>query len=160
MEQQTNIGKTNRRIAYAFVALWGYAGSTKLINWSQSQAEMHKQPFPEGMADILFWVIPLVELGIVALLLSPRLRLWGLRASLALITVFTLYLALVLGRAFGSIPCACGGILSGMGHMAHLIFNSFFIILGCIAMVLAHNRRRRDFANPSARRKEGSVFSG
>src|SRR3546814_870665 len=90
--------KTIRSIAYTFVALWGYAGSTKLINWSQSQTEMHKQPFPEGVGDVLFWVIPLVELAIVALLLSPKLRLWGLRASLALITVFTLYLALVLGR--------------------------------------------------------------
>jgi len=65
-----------------------------------------------------------------------------------------------LGRAFGSIPCACGGILSGMGHVAHLLFNSFFIILGCIAMVLAHKGRHGDFANPGARRKEGSIFSG
>lgn len=147
-------------IAYPFVALWGYAGITKLINWSQSRLEMHEQRFPEGLADILFWAIPVVELGIVALLLLPKLRLWGLRASLALITAFTLYLALVLGGAFGSIPCACGGILSGMGHMAHLIFNSFFVILGCIAMVLARKGRRRDFANPDARRKEGSAFSG
>src|SRR5690606_11086418 len=97
MKQEMNIRKTCRRIAYAFVALWGYAGITKLINWAQSRAEMHKQPFPEGVADVLFWAIPLVELRIVALLLSPTLRLWGLRASLSLITVLTLYLALVLG---------------------------------------------------------------
>ena len=155
-----NIEKIIRTIAYAFTGLWGYAGFVKLINWSQSRAEMLKQPFPEGIANILFWVIPLVELGIVALLLSPKLRQWGLRASLTLITVFTLYLVLVLGRAFGSIPCACGGILSGMGHMAHLIFNSFFVILGCIAMVLAHKSRRGDFANPDVRRKEDNAFSG
>lgn len=152
--------KNIRSIAYAFTALWGYAGTVKLISWTQSRAEMHKQPFPAGLADILFWAIPLVELGIVALLLSPRLRLWGLRASLALITAFTLYLALILGRTFGSIPCACGGILSGMGHGAHLVFNSFFVILGCIAMVLARKGRHGDFANPDARRKEGSIFSG
>lgn len=151
--------KTIRLITYAFIALWGYAGSVKLINWSTSRAEMHKQPFPEWMGDILFWLIPLVELCIVVLLLSPYLRIWGLRASLALISVFTIYLSLVLTRAFGSIPCACGGILSGMGHQAHLIFNSLFVILGCIAMVLAHDSRHGDFANPDARRKEVSVDS-
>ncbi|GGC22270.1 hypothetical protein GCM10011386_12760 [Parapedobacter defluvii] len=152
--------KNIRSIAYAFTALWGYAGTVKLISWTQSRAEMHKQPFPETVADVFFWAIPLLELGIVVLLLVPKLRLWGLRASLALITVFTLYLALVLGRAFGSIPCACGGILSGMGHAAHLVFNSFFVILGCIAMVLARKGRHGDIANPGVRRKEGRVFSG
>ncbi len=152
-----NNARTIRLIAYAFTALWGYAGSIKLINWNTSRAEMHKQPFPDGMGDILFWLVPLLELGIVALLLIPRLRLWGLRASLALISLLTAYLALVLSRAFGAIPCACGGILSGMGHAEHLLFNSFFVILGCIAMVLAHRSRHGDFANPDARRKEVSM---
>ena len=101
-----------------------------------------------------------IELGIVALLIFPTLRLWGLRASFALITALTVYLALVRGNAFGSIPCACGGILSGMGHLAHIVFNSFFVILGYIAMVLAHKGRHGDFAHPYARRKEGSNFSG
>ncbi|SEL57377.1 MauE/DoxX family redox-associated membrane protein [Parapedobacter koreensis] len=143
-------------IAYAFIALWGYAGSIKLIHWVQSRAEMHKQPFPAWVADILFWAIPFAELGIVALLLVPKLRVWGLRASLALITLFTLYLALVLGRAFGSIPCACGGILSGMGHAEHLAFNSLFTILGCTAMVLTHKSRHRAFAKPRCPQEGGA----
>lgn len=145
-------------ISYVFIALWGYAGSVKLINWSTSRREMHLQPFPDWLGDILFWLIPLVELGIVVLLLMPRFRLRGLQASLALISVFTGYLTLVLSRAFGSIPCACGGILSGMGHQEHLIFNLVFVILGCIAMVLAHKSGQGDFADPDARRKEVRPF--
>lgn len=151
-----NTSRIHQLIAYAFIVLWAYAGSVKLINWSTSRREMHMQPFPEWLADIFFWLIPVGELAIVALLLVPQLRTWGLRASLALISLFTLYLILVLSRAFGSIPCACGGVLSGMGHTAHLIFNSFFVILGCIAMVLAHRSRHGDYAYPDARRKEVS----
>lgn len=149
--------RTQQMITYAFIMLWAYAGSVKLINWSTSRREMHMQPFPEWLADILFWLIPVGELGIVAFLLIPQLRIWGLRASLALISLFTFYLILVLSRAFGSIPCACGGVLSGMGHTAHLIFNSFFVILGCVAMVLARRSRHGDNANPAARRKEVST---
>lgn len=149
-----NTIRIHQLIAYAFVVLWAYAGSIKLLRWRSSRAEMHMQPFPEWMGDILFWLIPLVELGIAALLVMPEFRMWGLRASLALISVFTVYLVLVIGRAFGYIPCACGGILSGMGHTAHLLFNSIFVILGCIAMVLAHRSRHGEYASPDARRKE------
>src|SRR5690606_33812320 len=97
---------------YAFILLWGYAATVKLWNWETSRREMHLQPFPDWMGDILFWLVPLVELTIVVLLLYHVTMLRGIQASVILLCVFTIYLALGLGRVFGKVPCACGGILS------------------------------------------------
>lgn len=123
--------------SYIFLLLWGYAAVLKLYNWGNSRREMLLQPFPDWLANILFWFIPLLELGIVVLLLQRRTMLRGIQASVVLLGVFTIYFALAAGRAFGSVPCACGGILSGMRHEEHIIFNLAFIALGIYAWVLA-----------------------
>lgn len=141
---------------YAFILLWGYAATVKLWNWNTSRREMHLQPFPDWMGDILFWLVPLVELTIVVLLLYHVTMLRGIQASVILLCVFTIYLALGLGRAFGKVPCACGGILSGMGHREHILFNLLFIGLGIYTWVLARKSLPHSAVSVDAGRKEGS----
>lgn len=142
---------------YSFILLWGYTATIKLWNWEQSQREMHLQPFPAWMADILFWLIPFVELAIVYLLINHHTVKRGIQLSVFLLSTFTLYLILALGRAFGKIPCACGGILSNMGHLEHIAFNLLFIAVGIITLVLAHSSRLRDDVSRRTSRKEDSV---
>ncbi|WP_169305722.1 MauE/DoxX family redox-associated membrane protein [Sphingobacterium alkalisoli] len=143
---------------YSFILLWGYAATIKLWNWDQSQREMHLQPFPGWMADILFALIPLLELGIVYLLINRKTVERGIQLSVLLLSAFTLYLVLAVGSAFGKIPCACGGILSNMGHLEHIAFNLLFIAVGIITLVLAHSSRLRDDVSRRTRRKEDDAL--
>lgn len=141
---------------YGFILLWGYAAVVKLYNWENSRREMLQQPFPYWMSNILFWLVPLVELALVVLLLYRSTLMLGIKASVVLLSIFTLYLALGLGRAFGKIPCACGGILSGMGHEVHIVFNLLFVAVGIIAWVLAQHKGIPGEVLHRVSRKEGS----
>lgn len=142
-------------VSWLYIALWGYAGAIKLISWGTSRREMHLQPFPHWVGDILFWFIPLLELTLVVFLLQTRTRMRALQGSITLLSIFTLYILLVLGRAFGKIPCACGGILSGMGHLEHLYFNLVFIILGWIAMIWTRRSQKQERARSVFSQKGG-----
>ncbi|WP_354357539.1 MauE/DoxX family redox-associated membrane protein [Pedobacter sp. UYP30] len=55
------------------------------------------------------------------------------------LTIFTLYIAIVMTGIFGRIPCSCGGILKNMSYATHLLFNVFFIALSHIGLVLENN---------------------
>ena len=143
---------------YAFILLWGYAASIKLWNWEQSRREMHLQPFPDWMGDILFWLIPLIELVLVYILIHQNTAKRGIQLSILTLGAFTVYLVLAVGKAFGKIPCACGGILSNMAHGQHIAFNLLFIAVGIFSLVLAPYGRPGDVLH-SARRKEGKILS-
>ncbi|TJY62775.1 hypothetical protein FAZ19_20115 [Sphingobacterium alkalisoli] len=99
-----------------------------------------------------------MELGIVYLLINRKTVERGIQLSVLLLSAFTLYLVLAVGSAFGKIPCACGGILSNMGHLEHIAFNLLFIAVGIITLVLAHSSRLRDDVSRRTRRKEDDAL--
>lgn len=123
-------------IATAIALLFCYAALSKLTDFARSRSEMLNQVFPEFIALILVWVIPIAELFIVALLLYKPLRFTGFYASFILLSLFTIYIAMTMTGIFGSVPCSCGGILRHMGYGVHLIFNIFFILLALVGIFL------------------------
>lgn len=141
---------------YIFILLWGYAATVKLWNWENSRREMYLQPFPDWIGDILFWLIPLIELAIVGLLLYQATILRGIQATIVLLSIFTIYFIFGIGRVFGKIPCACGGILIGMGHKEHIFFNLLFITLGIYTWVLARKSLPHSDVSVDGARGEGS----
>ncbi|AMP99053.1 hypothetical protein AY601_2152 [Pedobacter cryoconitis] len=126
-------------IATAIALLFCYAALSKLTNFATSRSEMLNQVFPESIALILVWVVPITELFIVALLLYKPLRLMGFYASLILLSLFTIYIAITMTGVFGRIPCSCGGILKHMSYSVHLIFNVFFLLLALAGILLKRN---------------------
>lgn len=123
-------------IATVIALLFCYAALSKLTDFTQSKSEMLNQVFPESIALILVWVIPVLEIFIVAILLYKPLRLTGFYASLILLALFTIYIAITMTRVFGRIPCSCGGILKHMSYSVHLIFNIFFLLLALTGILL------------------------
>lgn len=123
-------------IATAIALLFCYAALSKLTDFATSRSEMLNQVFPESIALILVWVVPITELFIVALLLYKPLRLMGFYASLILLSLFTIYIAITMAGVFGRIPCSCGGILKHMSYSVHLIFNVFFLLLALAGILL------------------------
>ena len=110
--------------------LFVYAASVKLLDLDHFKNEMAAQPFPPAAAKILTYLVPLSELLAAGLLVARKRA--GDRLALALMAAFTGYTGLVLAGYFSRLPCACGGILSGMGWGAHLIFNSIFLIISIL----------------------------
>ena len=100
---------------------------------------MMNQVFPIWMAEILYWLVPVIELGVCILLIigiMGKTRLMGLYASLILMSSFSIYIAITMTGIFGRIPCSCGGLLNNMSYGTHLIFNLFFVALALIGIAL------------------------
>lgn len=123
-------------IASAIAFLFCYAALSKLTDFARTRSEMLNQVFPESIAMILVWVIPIIELLIVALLLYKPFRLTGFYISFILLALFTIYIAITMTGIFGRIPCSCGGILKHMSYSVHLIFNVFFLLLALVGILL------------------------
>lgn len=131
-------------ITISFILLWSYAAFSKLADMDKSRSEMLNQVFPTWMADVFYWLIPTIELGLCVLLVLTKTKLAGLYGSLILMISFTLYIAIVMTGIFGRIPCSCGGILSNMSYGTHLIFNLFFVALALLAIIIVKRRATFD----------------
>lgn len=127
-------------ITISFILLWSYAAFSKLVDLDKSRSEMLNQVFPIWIAEILYWLVPTIEIGLCALLIFTKTRLMGLFGSLILISSFSIYIAITMAGIFGRIPCNCGGILSKMSYGTHLIFNLFFVLLAFIAVILSKRK--------------------
>jgi hypothetical protein len=123
-------------ITISFILLWSYAAFSKLADLDKSRSEMLNQVFPMWMAEILYWLVPTLEIGLCALLIFTRTRLMGLYGSLILMSSFTVYIAIVMTGIFGRVPCFCGGILNNMPYNTHFIFNLFFVVLALLGIGL------------------------
>ena len=116
------------------IILFMYTGISKLLEYNKFVFQMQRvpQPLVQNLAPIIGWVVPILEILLVAMLYFEKSRLLGLIGSLTLMVSFETYIIWMksLELQFGiRLPCTCGGIISSMGWNAHLIFNAVFIVL-------------------------------
>jgi hypothetical protein len=128
-------------ITLLHVALFLYAAVSKLMDYYNFEFGLSESPFISAFAGILAWTVPGVELLIVVLLLLPVTRLAGLYASFVLMLSFTVYIAAML-LSSAEIPCSCGGVLEELSWPMHIVFNSVFVVLSAIGIVLERKRRK------------------
>jgi len=114
----------------AMILFWVYVGIEKLWQLSAFHIALQQQPVISILAPILFWLLPLLEISIGALLGLParRLQHWGWIASTIMITLFSIYIALGVLDVYDKKPCMSTSFLSHISWTAHLIFN--LVILG------------------------------
>ena len=133
-------------ICLLYALLFIYAAVSKLLDLENFQVQLGQSPLLSAFAWWVSRTVPLVELGIVVLLAVPKWRNLGLFASLSLMTMFTSYIFIVLH--FSSfVPCSCGGILEKMSWNKHLFFNSVFVALAILALVLQNQVNRKNTQN-------------
>lgn len=124
-------------IATMLALLWTYAVVSKWGDHEVFKAQLARQPIPANLVNIVFWLLPSIELICALLIANSHTRENGLYLSLALLVFFTTYVAFALsGMIWEKRPCACGGLFSTMGWKNHLIFNIGFTILNTIAIKL------------------------
>ncbi len=122
-------------IVMLFGLLFVYAAASKFLDYDLFVAQIGKSPLITNYASWIAWFIPGLEVAIALALFIPRLQLWALYASFGLMFMFTAYIAFLLTFS-PYVPCSCGGVLSGMGWTAHLIFNIGFTLLGVLGIYL------------------------
>lgn len=122
-------------ICFLFILLFSYAAISKLWDFNVFKIQLGQSPLLTAFAGWVSWGIPIIELVTALLLAIPKYRLVALYAALGLMSLFTLYIIAVL-KFSNFVPCSCGGILERMGWQEHLIFNSVFVILAILGILL------------------------
>ena len=122
-------------ISYLYALLFFYAATSKLLDFDTFQIQLGQSPLLSAFTDWVSISIPTLEICIAIILLIPKFRLLGLYTSYLLMSMFTIYIHIILNYS-SFVPCSCGGILQKMTWNQHLIFNMVFIILAVIAIII------------------------
>lgn len=125
------------------VILFLYTGLSKIIDFKGFTKDLNNQPFPNSFTPFLRWAVPLTEIAIVGALIYEKTRLIGLYASLLLMSLFTIYTALVLLRVFAYVPCSCGGVIKHLTWPQHLVFNLFFVLITAVTIKQQKSRKQQ-----------------
>jgi uncharacterized membrane protein YphA (DoxX/SURF4 family) len=128
-------------ICILYAGLWVYASMQKFADLPEFRNQMAKSPMLTGIAHILAYAIPITEIILAYLLIYKRTRLFALYASLFLMVQFITYLFLILNYSF-YVPCACGGIISGMDWNMHILFNTGFALMAIAGIVMETKLRK------------------
>lgn len=129
-------------IVFLLVLMWVYAASSKLMDFNLYKAQMYRQYLPTFLKDNLVYFLPPLELGVAIALSFESLAKAALYSSFIMLSAFTLYIALVLTKFMGKVPCSCGGIISHMGWTVHLFFNLFFMLINACGIFIFLRERR------------------
>lgn len=119
-----------------FILLFVYTGVSKLLDHRFFEATLSKSPLIGRASTVLSYALPVVELGVAALLFIHQRIRWGWYAASALMVMFTGYIAYML-LSQSTLPCSCGGALKGLTWVEHLLFNAAFTILAFAGLWLS-----------------------
>ncbi|MDM1381921.1 hypothetical protein HX024_04320 [Myroides marinus] len=133
-------------VQYFFVLLFVYAAISKLITFEAFQVQLTQSPLLSAYANIIAYLVIIVELVIALLLSLKQTKTLGLYLSYGLMVAFTIYIYLILNYS-DFIPCSCGGILEKMGWREHLWFNIIVCILGLLAIYFQENDKENNKTN-------------
>ncbi len=132
-------------IVLLLVVLFLYTGLSKFMDFKGFTHDLNNQPFPNSLTPFLKWAVPFTEIAIVGTLLFEKTRMIGFYASLVLMSLFTIYTALVLFHVFKYVPCSCGGVIKHLSWPQHLIFNLFFVVITYTAIRLNRQKEIHQF---------------
>ncbi|MBL1408997.1 MauE/DoxX family redox-associated membrane protein [Sphingobacterium faecale] len=123
------------------MVFWLYVALDKLWDLPQFHSALLRQPFPDGWADILFWLLPLTELVLAVLFITtyhPNSRHSAERSDLGisnlsirlpyilsalLLAIFSVYIALGILHLYEERPCGCASVFRGLSWSWHLLLN-------------------------------------
>ncbi len=132
----------NSVTSYLLVFLFTYTALSKIIDHETFKSAILQSPLIKNEATAISWLIPGLEILIVIMLLSYRLRNVGLLMSLLLMTMFTGYIVYMI-LFVPHLPCSCGGVIQQLSWSNHVWFNCVFIIL--ITTVLFSSNKHKLF---------------
>ncbi len=127
---------TTELLSGLLVFLFAYTALSKLMSISFFVHQLHQFPYLGNFSTLVAWLIPLCELAVVIMLLAPYYHRTGLWGCLILLSIFTTYLMVMLTSHKQNLPCSCGGVLKYLSWGQHIGFNSFFILITLLGILI------------------------
>jgi uncharacterized membrane protein YphA (DoxX/SURF4 family) len=128
-------------IVLLFMILFLYTGISKIMDYAVFKEQLAANPVLTPAAAIIARLLPVTEFLLVIMLIVPKWRLKGLYLSTGLMLAFTIYIIALMLFA-DHLPCSCGGVLAQLSWGEHIVFNSVFIVLGVLGIVLLKKLNR------------------
>ncbi len=119
-------------VSILLALLFGLTALDKALHFEHFHAELGKSPFLMAYQGWVAWGTPTVEAIVAVALLFRQTRLWGLYASVSLMSLFTGYVYLLLNYSYYT-PCLCSAALESLSWEQHLAFNIVFLALAVLA---------------------------
>jgi len=120
-------------ICFLLIVLFFYAAVTKLLDYEKFVAQLGQSLVLRGGAKFIAVILPAIEVLICIGLAIPRFKLYALYASMFLLFVFTVYIAVML-IVSSKLPCSCGGVLNTLSWSEHLVFNIIFLVAAGVSV--------------------------
>jgi len=138
MNSNRTIYTTYKLLRGVMLLFWLYVGLDKIWQLEAFRIALQQQPVIGFLATILFWLLPVLEIGTGILLALPvsRLQRLGWKASTLLILVFTIYIGLGVLDVYAQKPCMCTSFLSQISWSTHLLINVGLLVLSFIGWIL------------------------
>lgn len=135
----------------AMLLFWLYAGLDKIWQLGAFQIALQQQPVISFMAPLLFWLLPLLEIGLAVLLALPayQLQRWGWWGSIVLISLFSVYIGLGVLDVYAQKPCMCTSFLSQISWNTHLLVNLLILGLSILGLLLGDRCRNIKLEAPA-----------
>ncbi|CAM3951692.1 hypothetical protein SAMN06265348_104127 [Pedobacter westerhofensis] len=128
-------------IIFLLAGLFFYTASDKLLDYDQFVWQINNQPFDNSLTPILAPALPAVELLLTILLLWRRTSLIGLFGAGVLMSIFTIYIALVNLSFYDRVPCSCATAFEHLSWPQHLMINTSFLVLAVIGFNLLRQQK-------------------
>jgi len=122
-------------ISGLYILLFTYAAISKITDYHKFKIQLSQSPLLTSFATKVAWSVPMVEIAIVVLFVTEKLRRPALFISIGLMSMFTSYIIFITNYST-YIPCSCGGVLQNMSWNQHLVFNLLFLIMGIAALLI------------------------
>lgn len=138
MDTNKNINIIYGLLRIMMLLFWIYVGIDKVWQLNAFKIALTQQPIISYFAPVLFWLLPVLEVSLGLLLAFPsqKVQSWGWEASILLISVFTVYIALGVLDVYEQKPCMCSSFLSNVSWNTHLVINSVILALSILGWVL------------------------
>ena len=137
MDTNKNINIIYGLLRIMMLLFWIYVGIDKVWQLNAFKIALTQQPIISYFAPVLFWLLPVLEVSLGLLLAFPseKVQSWGWEASILLISVFTVYIALGVLDVYEQKPCMCSSFLSNVSWTTHLVINSVILALSILGWV-------------------------
>jgi hypothetical protein len=143
------------------LALWIPVSLDKFWDLEGFHRTLLRQPFLAAWADVLYWLLPILELACALLLVGGaivnpktnqtiRFRTWGFALSSLLMLGFTLFILLGVLGWYDKRPCGCGSVISGLSWEQHLWFNLVFLLISVLGWWLSGDVRSGGGGHPGS----------
>jgi|GEM_PF-6460506 hypothetical protein len=122
-------------LASALIVVFLYAAAVQFVYHETYFSQLNRPRTGKVFAYIISYLLPLVHVLLAWLLWRPAKRLAGFVCAMAVMSLYTIYLFVML-PAGSKAQCHCGELWQGASLELNILFNLAVILLSAVAIIL------------------------